>query len=135
MLFFPSSSPLLLLPISLHTSFFFCEREIMVLGKRHGSLIKRTTSMLMITDDIAPIYNHASQPADHLTMNQHHHNPTVMMATNNDDDFLRTCSLCNRNLCHRRDIYMYRYGFWLLNQPFKYLYINVLMYPYMLWFN
>ncbi|KAG2301118.1 hypothetical protein Bca4012_059238 [Brassica carinata] len=80
----------------------------MVLGKRHGSLIKRTTSMLKITDDIAPIYDHASQPADHLTMHQHHHNPTVMMATNNDDDFLRTCSLCNRNLCHRHDIYMYR---------------------------
>ncbi|KAF8084637.1 hypothetical protein N665_0709s0014 [Sinapis alba] len=80
----------------------------MVLGKRHGSLIKRTTSMLMITDDIATIHDHASQPADHLTMHQHHHNPKVVMATNNDDDFLRTCSLCNRNLCHRHDIYMYR---------------------------
>jgi len=97
----------------------------MVLGKRHGSLIKRTTSMLMITDDIATIYEHASQPSDHLTMHQHHHNPTVMLATNNDDDFLRTCSLCNRNLCHRRDIYMYRYDFYASNQPFKYFYINV----------
>ncbi|CAH8313187.1 unnamed protein product [Eruca vesicaria subsp. sativa] len=80
----------------------------MVLGKRHGSLIKRTTSMLMITDDIATIDDHASQPYDYLTLHHHHRNPTVVMATNNDDDFLRTCSLCNRILCHRRDIYMYR---------------------------
>uniref|UniRef100_A0A1J3GHU6 FLZ-type domain-containing protein n=2 Tax=Noccaea caerulescens TaxID=107243 RepID=A0A1J3GHU6_NOCCA len=78
----------------------------MVLGKRHGSLIKRTTSMRMITVDTETIYD-ASQPSDHLTIHQHHHNPTVVMATQLDD-FLRTCSLCNRNLCHRRDIYMYR---------------------------
>ncbi|ESQ31369.1 hypothetical protein EUTSA_v10005159mg [Eutrema salsugineum] len=79
----------------------------MVLGKRHGSLIKRTTSMRMITLDTATINDQASQPPDHLTTHQHHHNPTVVMATQNDD-FLRTCSFCNRNLCHRRDIYMYR---------------------------
>ncbi|KAL1215473.1 Protein INCREASED RESISTANCE TO MYZUS PERSICAE 1 [Cardamine amara subsp. amara] len=79
----------------------------MVLGKRHGSLIKRTTSMKMITVDTTTIYD-SSQPSNHLTIHQHHnHNPTVVMATNNDD-FLRTCSLCNRSLCHRRDIYMYR---------------------------
>ncbi|CAA7034744.1 unnamed protein product [Microthlaspi erraticum] len=80
----------------------------MVLGKRHGSLIKRTTSMRMITVDKETIYD-ASQPSDYLTIHEHHHhNPTVVVATQIDDDFLRACSLCNQNLCHRRDIYMYR---------------------------
>ncbi|CAH2043415.1 unnamed protein product [Thlaspi arvense] len=52
----------------------------MVLGKRHNSLIKRTTSMKMITVDTDMIYDHASQPSDHLTIR---HNLTVM-ATQND---------------------------------------------------
>ncbi|XP_010444470.1 PREDICTED: uncharacterized protein LOC104727149 [Camelina sativa] len=78
----------------------------MVLGKRHGSLIKRTTSMKMITLDTPTIYD-ASQPSDHLSIHPHHHNQTVVMATYYDD-FLKTCSLCNRSLCHHRDIYMYR---------------------------
>ncbi|CAN7023973.1 unnamed protein product, partial [Brassica rapa subsp. trilocularis] len=83
---------------------FLLERERMVLGTRRGSLIKRTTSMRTITDDTATTYHIASQPSDHPTI----HNPTVMISTKNDNDFLRTCSLCNQNLCHRRDIYMYR---------------------------
>ncbi|KAF3548404.1 hypothetical protein DY000_02005781, partial [Brassica cretica] len=66
-------------------------------------------------DDTATTYHIASQPSDHLTI----HNPTVMISTKNDNDFLRTCSLCNQNLCHRRDIYMYRYVFMFLNQPFE----------------
>lgn len=108
---FYSFSPLPLLSLSLCLShltllLLLLLRERMVLGKRHGSLIKRTTSMRMITVDTETIYD-ASQPSDHLTIHQHHHNPTVVMATQLDD-FLRTCSLCNRNLCHRRDIYMYR---------------------------
>ncbi|EOA14245.1 hypothetical protein CARUB_v10027399mg [Capsella rubella] len=79
----------------------------MVLGKRHGSLIKRTTSMNMITLDTPTIYD-ASQPSDHLTFHQHHHTPTKVVMATNYDDFLKTCSLCNRSLCHHRDIYMYR---------------------------
>ncbi|KAJ0242079.1 hypothetical protein HA466_0214010 [Hirschfeldia incana] len=64
----------------------------MVLGKRHGSFIKRATSMTMIPTDIATTYNTASQPSDQLTI----HNPTVIISTKNDDDLLRTCSLCNQ---------------------------------------
>ena len=116
---------LLLIPIAsylpLEFTRFLLERERMVLGKRRGSLIKRTAIMRTITDDTATTYHIASQPSDHLTI----HNPTVMISTKNDNDFLRTCSLCNQNLCHRRDIYMYRYVFMFLNQPFKYMFINI----------
>ncbi|CAN8251571.1 unnamed protein product [Cochlearia groenlandica] len=76
----------------------------MVLGKRHGSLIKRTTSMRMFNVDTTTVYD-ASQPSDHdLTIN-----PTVVIDSfTKNDGFLMTCNRCNRNLCHRRDIYMYR---------------------------
>ncbi|KFK28189.1 hypothetical protein AALP_AA8G483700 [Arabis alpina] len=64
--------------------------------------------MKMIPVDGATTYD-SSQPSNHLTIHQHHHNPTVVMDTHNYyDDFLRTCSFCNRDLCHTRDIYMYR---------------------------
>ncbi|XP_010523331.1 PREDICTED: protein MARD1-like [Tarenaya hassleriana] len=99
----------------------------MLLGKRPGPPIRRTTSMVGITVDPTATME-ASQPSDYPeTIMAVHQNPTTAMnprssriaprkyqkrnppaAENASDNFLRTCSLCNRHLRHNRDIYMYR---------------------------
>lgn len=91
----------------------------MSLGKRGRVAMKRTTSMTGINVDLADeepsdsVMNVAVETASPNWRDQKRSSGDNSMVIETAP-FLRTCGLCNRRLRPSRDIFMYRYYYWLL---------------------